>query len=70
MKGIIDRFEGEYAVIEIEGKTKDVNRNIVDEKVKINDAVIFIDGKWFVDHQATALRKKKIQSLMDQIWGN
>jgi hypothetical protein len=68
MKGIIDRFEGEYAVIEIEGKIQDVSRNIVDEKVKINDAVIFIDGKWIVDHHETTLRKKRIQSLIDQVW--
>ena len=32
MKGIVDRFEGDFVVIEIEGNTKDVPKKQVDSR--------------------------------------
>jgi hypothetical protein len=40
-KGIIDRFEGAYAVIEFDGKTEDVLRSELPAEVKAGDKLIF-----------------------------
>lgn len=40
-KGIIDRFEGEYAVIEIDGKTEDILKPELPAEVKAGDSLIF-----------------------------
>lgn len=41
MKGIFDRFEGDYAVIEIDGQTHDVSNSIVDAFIKVGDVVTY-----------------------------
>ena len=68
MKGIVDRFEGDFVVIEIEGNTKDVPKKQVDPSVKVNDVVELEDGKWIVKEEETEKRKKEIKALMDSVW--
>lgn len=69
MKGIVDRFEGEFVAIEINGVTKDFARSEVDNAVKPGDSVILIDGKWMTDEDETKIRADKIKRLMDDVWG-
>jgi Protein of unknown function (DUF3006). len=52
-EGIVDRFEGDFAVIEIGGKMVDVARSLVDEDVMVNDVVIWKGGKWIRDEEKT-----------------
>ena len=59
MKGIVDRFEGDFVVIEIEGNTKDVPKKQVDSSVKVNDVVELVDGKWIVKEEETEKRRKR-----------
>jgi hypothetical protein len=66
-KGIIDRFEGEYAVIEFDGKTEDVLRSELPAEVKPGDTLIFEEGKIMIDTKATS-RKEEIDSLMDELF--
>ena len=68
MKGIIDRFEDGYAVIEVDGIMRDVRRSEVDPKASVNDVVILADGIWKPDHRETEKRTKEIKNLMDQLW--
>ena len=68
MKGIVDRFEGDFVVIEIEGNTKDIPKKQVDPSVKVNDVVELVDGKWIVKEEETEKRKKEIKALMDSVW--
>lgn len=68
MKGIIDRFEGEFVVIEVDGETRDIPRAEVHPDVKVNDAVVVVDGIWIVDEQETVNRNEQIKKLMDQVW--
>lgn len=68
MKGIVDRFEGDIIVIEIDGVTQDIPRVIVDPGVKAGDCVLLIDGKWVMDEIETRSRVKKIKELMDNVW--
>ncbi|MDH6371729.1 hypothetical protein M2444_003528 [Paenibacillus sp. PastF-3] len=67
-KGIIDRIEGEYAVIEFDGKTEDVLRSELPAEVKAGDTLVFGEGKVIIDTEATASRKEEIDSLMDELF--
>jgi uncharacterized cupin superfamily protein len=68
MKGIVDRFEGEFVVIEIEGEIKDVLKSDVDSNVKAGDSVNFVNGKWHCDEDKTKKRSNEIKKLMDDVW--
>lgn len=68
MKGIIDRFEGEVVVIEIDGVTRDFARAVVGDHARAGDVVELIDGKWIVDEAETKQRAKKVKELMDSVW--
>lgn len=67
-KGIIDRFEGDFAVIEVEGKTHDIKRDLLAKDAKAGDVVVLKDGIWHSDKSATKARSQKIKSLMDSVW--
>lgn len=66
MRVIIDKFEGKYAIVELE------NKNIVNmPRVLIpNDAAegdcLYIE----VDKEYTKLRKEQIRKLMDDVWAD
>ena len=68
MKGIVDRFEGDYAVIEIDGQTHDVSMSIVDAFVKVGDVVTLVEGVWKPNPTETKQREKQIKILMDDVW--
>jgi len=67
-EGIVDRFEGDFAVIEIGGKMVDVARSLVDEDVMVNDVVIWKGGKWIRDEEKTKKRMAAIRKLMNRVW--
>lgn len=67
-KGIIDRFEGEYAVIEFDGQTEDILRSELPAEIKAGDTLIFEEGKVMIDNEATSSHKKEIDSLMDELF--
>jgi hypothetical protein len=68
MNGIVDRFEGEIVVIEIDGVMQDFSKSIVEPSVQAGDSVNLIDGKWVTNKVETENRTKKIKELMNNIW--
>ncbi|WP_019243972.1 MULTISPECIES: DUF3006 domain-containing protein [Bacillus] len=68
MKGIVDRFEGKFVVIEINGVTEDILKDLVADNVYEGDVVELIDNKWVKNELATEERRKSIKSLMNQLW--
>ncbi|WP_169083275.1 DUF3006 domain-containing protein [Paenibacillus sp. PL91] len=68
MKGIVDRFEGDYAVIEIDGQTQDVSKKDVSASVKVGDVVVLVAGVWTTDTTETKQREQQIKKLMDDVW--
>lgn len=66
--GIVDRFEGDVAVIETDGETRDVPRPLVAADVKEGDVVEWKDGQWMRNEQATKERSAEIKTLMDSLW--
>jgi len=64
MRVIIDRFEGDYAVVEMEDRsTANLPRSLVPPGAKEGD-VLLIE----IDKKATAERKKRIRELMEELW--
>lgn len=62
---IIDRFEGEMAVIEYDGGIFDIPRNLLPAEVKEGDVLEFSIS---IDKKATEERKKKIGELMSEVF--
>ncbi|GMK49129.1 hypothetical protein PghCCS26_62590 [Paenibacillus glycanilyticus] len=68
-RGVIDRFEGNIAVIEIDGETVDVDKALLPKKVRVGDAIIIgEDGIYHVDMEATKKLRKEIDVLMDELF--
>lgn len=64
MKVIIDRFEGNYAIVELEDKsTVDMPKKLIPEGAKEGD-VLSIE----IDLEETNRRKERIKKLMDDLW--
>lgn len=68
MKGIVDRIEGEYVVIEVDGQTQDVKKNNVSPTAKAGDVVVLVAGIWTINKMETEQREQHIKKLMDSVW--
>ena len=65
---IVDRFEGEYAVLEREdGSTIDVLKEIVSGAE--GDVVVFKDGEYCADKEETLARRRMIEEKMRKLFG-
>ncbi|HHX18551.1 MAG TPA: DUF3006 domain-containing protein [Clostridium sp.] len=64
MKVTIDRFEGNYAVVELENKTvSNMPIELLPKGAK-EGSVLKIE----LDTEATNNQKERIQKLMDEVW--
>lgn len=69
MKGIVDRFEGNYAVIELEnGRMVNVDTGQIVEGVEEGDCVRLDGSIWVVDLEETKSRKSEIEKLMEDVF--
>jgi hypothetical protein len=67
-RGVIDRFEADIVVIEIEGSTIDVPKARLPRKAKAGDVVIIDGDDLRLDHAETKKRKTEIDTLMDELF--
>ncbi|AOZ94909.1 DUF3006 domain-containing protein [Paenibacillus crassostreae] len=67
-KGILDRFEGKYAVIEFDGQTEDILKERLPANVKIGDTLLFNNNEISIDTADTNNREKEIKDLMDDLF--
>ena len=65
MQGIIDRFEGEYAVIEYEKKMYNISKIFIPEEAKEGNV---LNIKITVDQSGTDEQKEEISQLMKSVW--
>ena len=68
MKGIIDRFEGNMAVVEIDGRLQDIPRDQLPDKVKEGDVIVEENGVYLIDEEETKRRRKEIEKLTKDLW--
>lgn len=65
---IVDRFEGEYAVLEKEdGTTIDVLKELVSGAE--GDVVVLKDGEYHADEEQTLARRCMIEEKMRKLFG-
>lgn len=66
---IVDRFEGDYAILEMENSNLiNVNKNDIIGEVKEGDILIKKDNIYYIDKEKTEFRKKKINDMMKGLW--
>ena len=68
--GTVDRFEGNFAIIELPDKTMiDVEKTKLSPGIKEGDKIYLgEDGKWQKDVKATVEARKRIRKLMDDLF--
>lgn len=62
---VLDRFEGEFAVVEYDGQTFNLPKEILPPEAREGDVLNIIVR---VDRKATAERREKIQALADNLF--
>lgn len=68
-RGIIDRFEGDLAVIEFEKAMEDIPKSRLPDSVQPSDVLWFYeDGRVEVDAEEKERLSKEIDKLMDELW--
>lgn len=68
-KGIVDRFESDFVVIEFDGgRTEDVPRDQVSREVTPGDVVELRDGIWQPNRSETEERRNKIKKLESELF--
>lgn len=67
-RGIIDRFEGELAVIEVNNVTIDVPKSKLPSTAKEGDVLIIEDDTYTIDRGETDKRRREIQDLMNKLF--
>lgn len=69
MFGVIDRFEGDYAVVEFEDREmQDIKKILMPPEAKEGDVIVFIDGKYVIDKEETAKRRGAAEKLSEGLW--
>ena len=69
MRYSIDRFEGNFAILEAEnGETIGVERARLPREVGEGDIVVHEIGEFKVDAEATAARRARIREKMEALW--
>jgi len=69
MKGIIDRFEGDYAVVEFTGRRMvEIHKRDLPAGLKEGDAIRSADGTYVFDKLETERTKKETKAMFDKMW--
>lgn len=66
---ILERFEDDTAVLEIDGEIKKIDRSKISDSVSAGDVLIEKDGVFMADKENTEKRRKEILKLQNSLWG-
>jgi hydrogenase maturation factor len=66
--GILDRIEGNIAIIEMQGTLLEMNIQSLPTDVTPGDVLIFDGEAIRIDHELTQQRKKEIKELVDDLF--
>ncbi len=67
-KGIIDRFEGDLAIIEIEDHTIEIPKEKMPKNAQVGDLVLLDGDSIAVDPIGTKKLKKEIEALAEDLF--
>lgn len=65
---ILDRFEGNFAVIEDNGVMKNIPKELIDKKVTEGSVIIKKGDVYFLDEKNSAARRKEIAELQNSLF--
>lgn len=68
MKGIIDQFEEDWVIVEIDGETKDFPRSRFPKEAKVGDVVNISSNRITVLQDETEKLRQEIEQLMEDVW--
>ena len=66
----VDRFEGEYAVLENRktNEIKHVKKDMLPENIKEGSILQYVNGKYTYNEKLTKEETKRIQEKMNKLW--
>lgn len=65
---IIDRFEGDFAVVEFGDEMVNIKRSQLPDNAKVGDVLIRCDERFVIDTQQTVARRSEIRQLQDELF--
>ncbi|HZK56931.1 MAG TPA: DUF3006 domain-containing protein [Clostridia bacterium] len=65
---VLDRYENDYAVIEMGNQIINVDKNLLEEGLKEGDILILKQGRYYKDEEATEARKKYMTDRFSKLW--
>lgn len=65
---ILDRFEGDFAVIEDNGVIKNIPKALVDKEVTEGSVIVKNGERYFLDEKNSAARRKEIAELQNSLF--
>lgn len=69
MFAVIDRFEGDYAVVELENQSViNIERCNIPQGAAEGDVINIEDGRITINSEETIRRRAAIKKLTDDIW--
>lgn len=69
MKGIIDRFEGDYAVVEFTGRRMvEIHKMFLPSGLKEGDVIRGNNGAYVFDELETERIRKETKGMFDKLW--
>ena len=68
MRAIIDRFEGEYAILETDAGFEQVALAALPDGAKEGDFIVFENGSYRIDNHATQKQRVRTRELLDTIF--
>lgn len=67
---IIDRFEGDYAVVEDGDKVINIRREFIEDSAEEGDVLAVVDTFYVVDRAETEKRREETAEMMRKLKGN
>lgn len=69
MKGIIDRIEGRFAIVELDNKVMlNIDTSQLPPEIREGDIITEKNGEYYIDTDETEKRKKNIKKLMNDLF--
>jgi hypothetical protein len=65
---VLDRFEGNFAVVEDNGIFKNISRDLIDQNIKEGSVIIKKGNRYVLDKKNSAARRKKISELQNSLF--
>lgn len=65
---VLDRFEGDIAVIEDNGIMKSIPHYMIEKGVKAGSVLLLKNGKYILDVDKTKARREKLIGLQDSLF--